>query len=381
MDLTSIPKAPSFNEKAVYRNMLQDLGKDRMDRFGPVRRPLDVKQRLLASPADLEAFILLIFQMEVAHLDTVFSQEQILRVAMFHKFDVDKCFRLLKHMDIKFWNISAEQLEAQLLTHTLFPLPKKLTSKDSKIKSFFYMKPSRFSPTDTPTSAIIANLLYVMDSMDRFTDPSNTSKNKSRNTIGFIANMNGWTMKNFTVEYCLQFMEALQGKKGPVQVDLFLIVNPPSWFGKVWAIMKPMLSTKFRTKVHMIHQDKLDRHLAAGYEQYLPQELVSNGQVDVASHVNDYIRYRKYVEAEVFPHERQPTKTTQRLVQLKKSVDGGVPSRRASLDSNKVDVAAPKCLRPLRRENLGRMHSLAKLESTDLTGQSASDMSDGSDVA
>jgi hypothetical protein len=80
--------------------------------------------------------------------------------------------------------------------------------------------------------------------------------------LGFIANMKDWTMDNFSMDYCFQFMQALQGTKGPVKVDLFLIVNPPKWFDKVWNIMKPMLSTAFR---------KTSAHGLGRVSRYVPQ--------------------------------------------------------------------------------------------------------------
>jgi len=252
-----------------------------------------------------------------------------------------------------------------------------LTSKDTTIKSFFYMKPSRFTPRETPTSGIIANLLYVMDSLDRFTDPN---ASRSNHKIGFIANMNDWTMKNFPVDYCLQFMEALQGKMGPIKVDLFLIVNPPSWFDKVWQIMKPMLSSKFRAKVHMIHQDKLEKYLAKGYEKYLPQEL-ANGQVDVASHVEDFIQYRKYVEKRILPEERRPTKDTLHLVQFK---TGGEASRRCSLEHKvtlQTTVKRGSRVKILQRANPGLLNIPSNLDDPDMTTSNISDEAESSDKA
>jgi hypothetical protein len=44
--------------------------------------------------------------------------------------------------------------------------------------------------------------------------------------IGFVADMNDWTMENFSVSYCYQFMMMLQGRV-PARVRQFLIVNPP----------------------------------------------------------------------------------------------------------------------------------------------------------
>jgi hypothetical protein len=57
-------------------------------------------------------------------------------------------------------------------------------------------------------------------------------------------------------------MLGLQGKKTPARVQLFLIVNPPSWFGSIWKIMKPMLSKEFRRKVHTIKVEKMKDSLA-----------------------------------------------------------------------------------------------------------------------
>eukprot|EP00957_Ditylum_brightwellii_P192493 14656319-Ditylum_brightwellii.AAC.1 len=53
--------------------------------------------------------------------------------------------------------------------------------------------------------------------------------------IGFLANMADWHFSNFS-------------GRVPVRVRLFLIVNPPSWFGKIWKIMRPMLSDDFAKK-------------------------------------------------------------------------------------------------------------------------------------
>ena len=350
--LISLKPVPDFDEKETFTKMMDDLGNGPM-RFGAARRPLDVKRRLLQNSSDLEAFIRLEVETEKHGLQKKFTIEQIFRVALYHNFDVEKSVRLLKHMDERYWNVSADQLAAQLETKTLFPLPSTLMSKDKKIKSFFYMKPSRFVPDDTKTSGIIANLLYVLDSLDQYTEPH------GRNKIGFIANMNDWTMENFTVDYCLQFMDSLQGKKGPVTVDLFLIVNPPSWFDKVWQIMKPMLSTTFRRKVHMIPETKLSDYLASGYEKYLPSEL-NNGRLDVPDLVRDFIQFRRYIETKVYPDERRPNKETRRLVRLK--TDTGTV-RRYSVSSKPSDrMAKTVALRKSdRRKQLGRFGSSSDL--------------------
>jgi len=90
-------------------------------------------------------------------------------------------------------------------------------------------------------------------------------------------------------------MNMLQGKTLPVRVNLFLIVNPPTWFNKVWSIMKGMLSEEFAKKVHMIPESQLSEHLATGYENFLPDDMAT-GQVCTHDLVRDFVQYRIFVE-------------------------------------------------------------------------------------
>jgi hypothetical protein len=87
----------------------------------------------------------------------------------------------------------------------------------------------------------------------------------------------------------------LQGRV-PVRVRLFLIVNPPKWFGTIWNIMKPMLASDFRQKVKMIPFDHLEEYFAEGFIDYMPDD-VENGKADTAAMVKDFVTYRKRVEA------------------------------------------------------------------------------------
>lgn len=113
--------------------------------------------------------------------------------------------------------------------------------------------------------------------------------------IAFCANMNDWGFSNFSVSYCHQFMMTLQGRV-PVRVRMFLIVNPPSWFDKIWSIMKGMLAADFRKKVHMIPESDLNKFLAGDFQKDLPNDFECGG-ADTAQLVEDYIAYRKYIEA------------------------------------------------------------------------------------
>jgi hypothetical protein len=116
-----------------------------------------------------------------------------------------------------------------------------------------------------------------------------------REGIGFLACMDDWTMENFNVDYCFQFMMTLQGYVVPVRVQLFLIVNPPSWFGAIWKIMKPMLAPAFRKKVKMIPEQDLHRYLQEGYQTYLPDAMES-GKANTDDLVEDFVTYRKYLD-------------------------------------------------------------------------------------
>jgi hypothetical protein len=177
-------------------------------------------------------------------------------------------------------------LQAQLESKTLFPVPGLKTSEGH---SMFYMRPSRYFPKKTSTKTIIDNLVYVMNTM------LESNVHSQKKGIGFLACMDDWAMKNFDVNYCFQFMLGLQGAMVPVKVQLFLIVNPPAWFGAIWQIMKPMLLPSFRRKVKIVKEQSIGKYLQADYLDYLPDDMES-GIVPTEDLVADFVTYRRYVE-------------------------------------------------------------------------------------
>ena len=248
------------------------------------------------------------------HNAKVFTQEQILRCFMFCNYDQHKAISLLKKTHPQRFNLAASRLKTQLLTKTLFPLPgmkynkTKFADGGSKV---FYMRPSRFDPRKTPTSTIIDNLVYVMDTLCRRTQQDNIGS--QGHGIAFIANMDGWKMDtHFSVNYCLQFMLTLQGKRFPAKVDMFLIVDPPSWFDKTWTIMKTMLSPTFQRKVHMIPQGDLGKYLQKGYEKYLPDEL-ETGKCPTDELVKDFVSYQCEMEGAMGKYGYGPMSVTSQL--------------------------------------------------------------------
>jgi len=222
--------------------------------------------------------------------DHSYSDKMLLRFARCSpgrkKFVESASWKVMKKFDPRYLTLTAEGLEKQLMTKTLFPAPGLKTKEGHDI---FYMYPARYFPKQTTTEEIIDNLGYCMNTMCEM-------EKASAEGIGFMAYMNDWKMSNFSVDYCYQFMMMLQGRV-PVRVRMFLIVNPPSWFGMIWKIMKPMLAPDFRKKVHVIKESKIGEHLMEGYETYLPDEMAT-GKADTAAMVEDFVAYRKAVEVE-----------------------------------------------------------------------------------
>jgi hypothetical protein len=197
----------------------------------------------------------------------------------------ERAWKWMRKFNKRYLCLSAHGLEEQLLSKTLFPVPGLMTKAGHEM---FYMKPARYFPKETSTQSIIDNLAYVMNTMLERERPCTEG-------VGFLANMDTWAMKNFDVNYCYNFMMTLQGFVVPVRVQLFLIVNPPSWFGVIWKIMKGMLAPSFRRKVKMIGQDKLAKYLEEGFETYLPDDM-EMGQADTTGLVEDFVTLRKYLE-------------------------------------------------------------------------------------
>lgn len=286
-------------------------------RFGPVRQECSVQiqaERRGLSKQDILNFAGIKAEWETKYRKEAksrdFTNEQLLRIAIFCNFDVSRSINLMRKTRRRFFELSAIDemlgLGEQLQSRTLFPCPGLKTSEGADV---FYMRPSRYFPKETKVSLVIDNLIYVMDKLvlqkegheDEDTrrtggETSNTSgKNKNDARLAFIANMEGWTMANFSTEYCRKFMMVLQGQKFPAKVSMFLILNPPSWFHKVWRIMRPMLSASFAKKVHMITEDELPYFMSLDYEEYLPDD-VRGGKVETDHLVRDFCLFHQSLE-------------------------------------------------------------------------------------
>jgi hypothetical protein len=215
------------------------------------------------------------FLRHTARKDGSFNEDRAFRA-------MTKCLTSDRFLKLRVFSSS---LTKQLESKTLFPVPG-LKTKDNF--DMFYMKPARYFPKQTLASTIIDNLVYVMNTVLE-------KEHAQKEGIGFIACMDEWRFENFEVNYCYKFMMALQGAMVPVKVQLFLIVNPPAWFGAIWRIMKPMLAPSFRRKVKICHESTISKYLQADYRRYLPDDFAT-GQASTEELVADFVTYRRYVE-------------------------------------------------------------------------------------
>jgi len=153
----------------------------------------------------------------------------------------------------------------------------------------FYFRPSRYVPRETAVNILIDNLAYVMQCVLE-------SEQAMRDGIGLVANMEDWKMVNFNVSYWHKLMMTLQGRRVPTRVQLFLIVNPPSWFGSISAIMRPMMTDQFHRKVHTIQREDLKSFLAPGFQEFLPDDM-ENGRANTDDLLKHFIADRKRIES------------------------------------------------------------------------------------
>ena len=217
----------------------------------------------------------------IAHL----TDEQYLHFARTANYDEGAALTLLRESKRRMLGLTCAEMELQLRSKTVFIIPG-LQSREGF--DVFYMRPSRYFPRQTKTSTVIDSLAYIMKAMLE-------CEESSTDGIILMANMAGWEMSNFSMNYCLQFMKCLQAEHFPVEVRKFLIIDPPSWFDKIWSIMKKMLTPSFQKRVHIIPNSQLGVYLGDRYRTYLPDDM-AGGLNSTEEMIMDFIEYRKHVE-------------------------------------------------------------------------------------
>lgn len=139
------------------------------------------------------------------------------------------------------------------------------------------------------TNSFMDSLVYVMNCLLE-------KERNCKNGIGAVINMTDWRMTNFNVSYWHRFMMTLQGRRSPCRVQLVLLVNCPPWFGKIWMMMRTMLSDDFRKKMHMVSFHAMRHHMKRGFEQHLPDDIHS-GRADTDLLLKGFIEDRKRIES------------------------------------------------------------------------------------
>ena len=226
---------------------------------------------------------------ENAHPQAPFSDDMYLRFARCSpgkpKFNADAAYSVMENFDQRHLLLTAEQLEVQLRTKTLFPAPG-LRTKHGK-NAVFYIRPSRHHPSYTPNNEILNSMAYCINTMCE-------AEKESTEGISVLFNMEGVSLDNLSASYCYQFVKLLQ-ERFPVRIRTVLLVNTPNWFRNIWNILSSIFSPGLRKKVRMVSELELHDYLEDGFETYLPDDM-AKGLADTDAMVEDFITYRKQVE-------------------------------------------------------------------------------------
>lgn len=214
------------------------------------------------------------------------SPVHIFRFAIYYDFKYEKTRKaIMDKIDQPFMHLKMDKaLIRQFETKLLIPL----AGLKSKLGSPVFMsKLSRYSGDPEENEIVVKHLLYVLNDLSQ-------SEEDCRNGIVYVADMRNFRAYH-NLEGTKQIMDALQGKYIPVRVSLFIMVDPPPLFGRIWKMVRPMLSSSFRRKVRVIKQHKLGDYLMEGYQSYLPSEL-NEGSLDSSEMIEDYIDMKVYDE-------------------------------------------------------------------------------------
>ena len=146
------------------------------------------------------------------------------------------------------------ELEKQLLIN--------LGVSSKKGQPVLYMRPAEYTPSRDDLDTLLRSLCYQMHVLSESKAVrKRVTKRFTAKGFLFLADMTGWTMSHFSINYAKSFFAVIQGKY-PVMCSQFIIADPPSWFGKVdspvmlqiWAIIKKFMTANFLAKVKILQR-------------------------------------------------------------------------------------------------------------------------------
>jgi len=199
------------------------------------------------------------------------------------KFNVKASYKVMKNYaewssQIDLPNLTIDKVRKQLETGTLIITG----SKSKKGHYLLYMKPALYFAKDD-LDELLRSLVYLLE---RMTERESTATEG----LAFMANMEDWGWSNFSIKYAKNFFDTMQGRF-PCRVRLFLIVNPPSWFGAIWRLIRPMMTKQFAEKVFLPHGSEI-------FDFFDPENVpkVLGGTLDLEDMLHTFIKYRYEVE-------------------------------------------------------------------------------------
>ncbi|CAJ1967829.1 unnamed protein product [Cylindrotheca closterium] len=219
--------------------------------------------------------------------DVTMEDSLIMRFANFYNFNEEATkLALERHQDNHFLKLQMRgPIVKQFQKGALFPLPGLKTKRQRS--EVCYFRPSRFCPKTADSSVLIENLCYVLNDLS-------TTEEQCQHGITFLANMKSFSTKLYDEQFWLELLNVLQGNVIPVHIASFIVLNPPTWFGRIWRQMNTHMSPDFLKKVRLVEREDLPDYFEQGYETYMPSDM--QGWRKTSEMVEDYIDRRVFID-------------------------------------------------------------------------------------
>ncbi len=193
---------------------------------------------------------------QLEKLRIYFTREFICTCLRAADFVSKRAFKILKSYsdyytrELKAQSISIAEVESLVLEGVLLVHPQLMSTAGRRV---MFMRPARYFPSKVPTSAVIKLLVYMTQ---RLTEDISAQVNG----FTFVADLHSWGMQNFSQSYALTWFLSMLVM--PVRLESFIIIDAPSWFGAIWAIIKTAMSRSFQKKWSYVTRDTIDSVMA-----------------------------------------------------------------------------------------------------------------------